>query len=515
MKLVNAVQIAIFFALTGCSVDSVSESDKAEAALNQGDVAAAQIHIRNALQGDATNQAMVFLNARIALEAGNPEMAKTELRKLLDDPQYAPRAAPLLAKALLMLGQGREALQVLGDDKPASDLAYAGAVSAHLLQGQSDRANALLDEGLAAFPKSPDLLVLDGTRALQNGNRILAQAQAARAVKLAPKDINALLFAGRVAMLQRKLPEAVRQFDAVLALRPQHQTALLGKAAIAYDQGKTAEARSMLQSASDQLGGGSKPINFFLAQLAFDAGDSDKANQLLQGMSDLKDFPAAGMLAGLVAAKRGQNEQAIALLRRFLSAGGEDGRARFTLASTLQKVGLSKEAWSVLQPLADAANANGATLQLATQLTQSLSLPSFAAYQARAAALAQGDPLARDMLEADKAIRGGDWARAEAIYATLLRAHPATTNIILLNNAASVLIEQERAAEAIPLARRAIALAPKDPIVLDTLGWALFKSGGSLAEARSLVQKAAQTMPGNREISEHVLATSNAKMTAQ
>ena len=107
MKLVNAVQIAIFFALAGCSVDSVSESDKAEAALNQGDVAAAQIHIRNALQGDATNQAMVFLNARIALEAGNPEMAKTELRKLLDDPQYAPRAAPLLAKALLMLGQGQ------------------------------------------------------------------------------------------------------------------------------------------------------------------------------------------------------------------------------------------------------------------------------------------------------------------------------------------------------------------------------------------------------------------------
>lgn len=515
MKLVNAAHFAIFLALAGCSVDSVSESDKAEAALNQGDIAAAQIHIRNAMQGDATNQAMVFLNARIALEAGNPELAKTEFRKLLNDPQYASRAAPLLAKALLMLGQGREALQVLGDGKPASDLAYAEAVSAHLLQGQSDRANALLDEGLAAFPKSPDLLVLDGTRALQNGNRNLAQAQAARAVGLAPKDINALLFAARVAMLQRKFPEAMRQFDAVLALRPQHQTALLGKAAIAYDQGKTAEARSMLQSASDQMGGGSRPINFFLAQLAFDAGDSDKANQLLQGMSDLRDFPAAGMLAGLVAAKRGQDEQAIALLRRFLSAGGEDGRARFTLAATLQKVGSAKEAWSVLQPLADAANANGATLQLAAQLTKSLSLPSFAAYQARAASLAQGDPLARDMLEADKAIRGGDWARAEGIYAGLLRAHPATTNVILLNNAASVLIEQDRAAEAVPLARRAIALAPKDPIVLDTLGWALFKSGGSVAEARALVQQAAQNMPGNREISEHVLAMRNASLAGQ
>ena len=515
MKLVNAAHIAIFLAVAGCSVDSVSESDKAEAAFNKGDIAAAQIHIRNAMQGDAPNQAMVFLNARIALEAGNPELAKTEFRKVLNDAQYAKRAAPLLAKALLMLGEGREALQALGDGKPASDLAYAVAVSAYLLQGQSDRANALLDQGMAAFPKSPDLLALDGTRALQSGNRNHAQAQAARAVELAPNNINALLFSGRLAMLERKFPEAMRRFDAVLALRPRHQTALLGKAAIAYDQGKYTEAKSLLQSASDQLGGRSRPINYFLAQLAFDAGETDKANDILQKISDLEDFPAAAMLAGLVAAKRGQNEQAIDLLRRFLSTGGEDGRARFTLASTLQKVGSPKEAWLVLQPLADAANANGATLQLATQLAQSLNLPSSSAYQARAAALVQGDPLAREMLEADKAIRGGDWARAERIYAGLLRTHPSTTNVILLNNAASVLIEQERASEAIPLARRAITLAPKDPIVLDTLGWALFKSGGSLAEAKSLVRQAAKTMPGNQEISEHVLAMANGTADAQ
>lgn len=515
MKLVNATLTAVFLLLAGCSEDSVPESDKAEAALNQGDIAGAQIHIRNAMKEGSANQALIFLNARIALEAGNPELAKAEFRKLLNDQQYGPRAVPLLAKALLMLGQGREALQVLGDGKPASDLAYAGAVSAHLLQGQSDRANSLLDEGLAAYPKSPDLLVLDGTRALQNGNSRQAQAQAARAVELAPKDIGALLFAGRVAMQQRNFAEAVRRFDAVLALRPQHQTALLGKAAIAYDQGKHAEAETMLKNAADQLGGGSRPINFFLAQLAFDAGDTDKANQILQGMSDLNDFPPAAMLSGLVAAKRGQNEQAIALLRRFIATGGEDGRARFVLATALQKIGSTQEAWKVLQPLADAANANEDTLRLATQLAGALNLPAAAVYQARGATLAKGDPLARDMIAADKAIRSGDWTQAEKTYAGLLRANPATTNVILLNNAASVLIEQGRAAEAVPLARRAMALAPKDPIITDTLGWALFKSGGSLVEAKTLIQKAAQTMPGNPEISEHYRAMATATVAAR
>ena len=515
MKMVNVALLAIILATAGCSGDSVPESDKAEAALNKGDIAGAQIHIKNAMNAEVSNQALIFLNARIALEAGNPELAKTEFRKLFNDPQYTERATPLLAKALLMLGQGREALQVLGDGKPTSDLAYAGAVSANLLQGKSDRAEKLLDEGLATYPKSPDLLVLDGTRALQNGDLSKAQAQAARAVELAPKDIGALLFAGRVAMQQRNFVEAISRFDAVLARRPQHQTALLGKAAIVYDQGKPAEAQAMLKDAANQLGGGSRPINFFLAQLAYDAGDTEKANQILQGMSDLKDFPAAGMLAGLVAAKRGQNEQAIALLRRFIASGGEDGRARFVLATALHKVGSAQEAWTVLQPLADAANANGETLRLATQLASALQLPAAASYQTRGAAAAQGDPLAHDMLAADKAIRSGNWAQAEKTYAALLRAHPSTTNVILLNNTASVLIEQGRAIEAVPIARRALALAPKDPIVIDTLGWALHKSGGSAAEAKALVQQAAQIMPGNPEISEHYRAMVYATVAAR
>jgi len=515
MKLVNAALLAIFLATAGCAGDSVPESDKAEAALNKGDIAAAQIHIRNALKAGPANQALVFLNGRIALEAGNPELAKAEFRKLLSDAQYGPRATPMLAKALLMLGQGREALQVLGEGKPSSDQAYAVAVAAHLLQGQSDRANSLLDEGLITYPKSPDLIVLDGTRALQNGKIDQAQAQAARALELAPSDINALLFAGRVAMQQRNFAEAVRRFDAVLALRPKHQTALLGKAAIAYDQGKRAEAEAMLKDAADQLGGGSRAINFFLAQLAYDAGDTDKANQILQSMGELKEFPAAAMLSGLVAAKRGQNELAIAQLRRFLASGGEDGRARFVLAGTLHKIGSTQEAWQVLQPLADAANANNETLRLAALLTGTLKLPAAASYQARGAALAKGDPLAREMLAADQAIRAGDWAKAGTTYAGLLNAHPDTTNVILLNNAASVLIEQGRAAEAVPLARRALALAPKDPIVADTLGWALFKSGGSAEEAKALIQQAVQTMPGNPEIAEHYRAMATTTAAAR
>lgn len=70
----------------------------------------------------------------------------------------------------------------------------------------------------------------------------------------------------------------------------------------------------------------------------------------------------------------------------------------------------------------------------------------------------------------------GEHDRALAVYQRLLKEQP--NNVITLNNAAYLLAEDmNRADEAIPLAQRAVTLAPDNPFVLDTLGWSLFKAG--------------------------------------
>ncbi len=66
--------------------------------------------------------------------------------------------------------------------------------------------------------------------------------------------------------------------------------------------------------------------------------------------------------------------------------------------------------------------------------------------------------------------------QAFAVYKQMLQRQP--NNLVTLNNAAYLLAEDlGRADEAVPLAQRAAKLAPDNSLVLDTLGWTLFKAG--------------------------------------
>ena len=106
------------------------------------------------------------------------------------------------------------------------------------------------------------------------------------------------------------------------------------------------------------------------------------------------------------------------------------------------------------------------------------------------------------MREAGAAINAGDWEKADAIYAPLINGM-GQNNPALLNNAAAVKTQLGQHDEAVALARRALAEAPSSPEIMDTLGWALWKKGGNVAEARSLLQKAVEGAPSNREIGDH------------
>ncbi|MEL7519672.1 MAG: tetratricopeptide repeat protein, partial [Pseudomonadota bacterium] len=110
--------------------------------------------------------------------------------------------------------------------------------------------------------------------------------------------------------------------------------------------------------------------------------------------------------------------------------------------------------------------------------------------------------LTKQLRAAGVAIRAGDWTKADGIYAPLVDGAGAN-DAVLLNNAAAVKSELGDHAAAIALGRRALAIAPESPQVLDTLGWALWREGKSVQEARDLLTKAAKFAPSNPEIAEH------------
>jgi tetratricopeptide (TPR) repeat protein len=504
MKMVNCALAAIFLATGACSGQTVPEKDTILESLNDGDLAAARIQIKSALTANPGDPELHFLNARIALETGNAELAKSELKPLLQNAKFAQQAKTLLGQAFLMLGNPQMALDTLGAEPYDSGTAFAVAVDAHTSLGHVDLASGLLAKGLTTFPNSSDLLQVDAQAAIAQGDMARAQASSAKAISVAPHDIHAMVLAGRLALLDGNAAEAEKFFDQALKRNGGERTALLAKAAIAHDRGDRAATEKLLATAANSGTTGSPVALAFMAQMTIEVGNFDKANQILQALPAEFSPPYVAMLRGIVAGARGQNEQAISFLKPFLDQGSENPAARLALSNAFSATGDKRQAWNTLKPLADAANANAKVLDLAGQLTSALNLPEAAGYRARQQAAMQPDPLAKDMTAADRAISSGDWKAADAIYQRLLQQAPATTNVVLLNNAANARLRMGDMAAAVGIARQALAAAPNDPIVNDTLGWCLFKQAGATPEVVTLMRKAYAAQPGNAEIRDHL-----------
>jgi tetratricopeptide (TPR) repeat protein len=77
-------------------------------------------------------------------------------------------------------------------------------------------------------------------------------------------------------------------------------------------------------------------------------------------------------------------------------------------------------------------------------------------------------------------------------------------NANALNSLGFIYAEEKRdLQEAISLCRQAVDANPRNPAYLDSLGWALFRSGEHM-EARGCFRKALDLAPGNKEIATHM-----------
>ncbi|WP_106640821.1 tetratricopeptide repeat protein [Allosphingosinicella vermicomposti] len=100
------------------------------------------------------------------------------------------------------------------------------------------------------------------------------------------------------------------------------------------------------------------------------------------------------------------------------------------------------------------------------------------------------------------AMQSERWAEAAALYEELRGR--GDNSAATLNNLAYSYAAIGKYDAAIPLARQALAGVPNDPAALDTLGWALVKSGRDKAEGLRLLEKAAALSPADEAIAAHV-----------
>ncbi|HYW15096.1 MAG TPA: tetratricopeptide repeat protein [Allosphingosinicella sp.] len=95
------------------------------------------------------------------------------------------------------------------------------------------------------------------------------------------------------------------------------------------------------------------------------------------------------------------------------------------------------------------------------------------------------------------------WPEAIANYEAV-RKRLGDNDATLLNNLAWAYAETGDYDRAIPLAQRAVALEPRNPVTADTLGWVLFRSGKDRVRGVALLEQAARGAPTDEDIKAHL-----------
>ncbi len=475
----------------------------AVAAIEQQDYRSARIHLMSALRENSSDPEANYLYAKTLIELGDGVTARASLQKIADNPEFKERVIPLQARAHIFMGEPDKALELAAN--PSGE--YVGelyAVKTLALIGleRKDEAGQVLDQGLRAVPDSVELRWIKGNRDLEIGNIDGALLSAKKALDLDSDSAEALLLSGRIHLAKSKGEEALEYFSKVRKIRPDLTTAEFLRGAVMKDLGKREEARHCFKTVLTESP--NHPwATFFMAEMDFEDGKSSEAFDRLQGTkADLTVVPPALRLGGILEIHRGNHEQAISKLKKYLAQNPADAESIMALARAYASAGNDGQAFRTMVPLLQSVTAPADALKLGAELARKANDPAATELAQRAATL-ENDPAKNMLFKAEHAIISQEWTQAEKIYAKLLSKDSAQ-KVMFLNNAAMVQLNLGKAEQAIKLAQQAHKLASDNPLVQDTLGWVLLQTRANPAKALELIQQAAATMPDNGEIHWHL-----------
>jgi len=459
--------------------------------------------LAQALAENPGDTALRLQLAETQLMIGDGVGAQATLAGLPQDMLDNGQPAALMGHAALLQERPEDALawaQKAGADHPLGSWVKAGVL---LATGKQDEAFVIIDAALLAHPDEPRLLALRGEMALVRGQIEAARSFADRALAAEPTSLAALMLAGRVSVLSQDWAQAERHYSQAARQHGGVIGPLLALAATQADAGNVEAARASLVQLR-QLAPDHPLALFFEAKLAFIEGDLDGAHaRLQQGEADLRKVPAAQLLRGEIAHLLGHQESAISALAPFMRDNPLHLQGALVLAQSYVATGDKAKALAVLKRPAERAAAGPELLALASRLAQETG--SSDPYAARVAAGAPPDDATARLVAADRAIDAGDHKAAYEAYAGLIK-DGMGTNALVLNNGALMALNVGNKADALSFARRAHALTPDDPAVIDTLGWVLLETGENKAEALTLLRRAHQLRPANLEFRWHYAA---------
>lgn len=501
---VAAAALGAALALAACSASPETLLSRAEAAYATHDFKAAQLHLAEVLKARPADPAALLLHARTSLALGDGTGARASLNALPASARPSDFAL-LQGEAALLRQNAEEALAVVARDRSAE--AWRIRAQAALLKGNDADAASAFAAGQRAGGPQVRLLADQARWLLHKGDLASARPLIARALAGDPASLDANLVDARLAVAGGDLARALSVYDKIAKAWPGNLAALVGKAGVLGDLGRTRDMKDVLAQA-DKAGVNSADLVWLQARAAAADGNWKAARDLLQANEAvLADRSEAQILYAQVLVKLGQPEQARARLQRLQRLlTGDPGNAalRRALAEAAMAARDPAGAVEALRPLASRPDAAAADLRLLAEAARQAGDPE-APRLARRAQFPAAQELARLLAQADTAMKARNWGNAIAAYEQIM-ALTDGRNPLVLNNLAYAQDQLGNAPVALDYAIRALAAAPSNPSVMDTAGWLMVRTGKDKARGLALLQQAAAKAPANATIRQHLAA---------
>jgi cellulose synthase operon protein C len=261
---------------------------------------------------------------------------------------------------------------------------------------------------------------------------------------------------------------------------------------------------------------------YLQAVLAARAGKWDLSRTIFYRADDRLDgIAGTALLRALQMLQAGANDRAIAQLRPLLDAQPDNLKVRRLLGLALWRSGSGADAIDILQPLA--ARSDSYALAISGRAWEAQGNRAAAAEALDRAARAGAGDLDGAMLAAldkflttnpanaaaqraaaDRALSRGEWDAAAAIYASLAT-RLGNRDPLRLVNAGWAEIGRQQPDAALAFGKRAYALAPMNPLATASYG-AFLARAGRAAEAVPLLEKAVAMVPSDPRLAQELAA---------
>lgn len=293
--------------------------------LQKKDNAAAIIELKNALQEQNNLPEARLLLGQVLLDNGDPVGAEAELRKAREANYKPDEVSPLLARAWLLQGQARKAIEAFDQVQLETPTAQADLLTTLAMawrsEGKQENFRKRLQTALQLQPNYAPALIERARLKAADRQFDDAVVELDQLLRREPKNAQALKLRGDVLVYGlAKRDEALGAYRAAIEADPKYLDGHSALVRMLQADGKVQEAGQALEKLAALAP--SHPVTLYLqTQMAVQKQDfklaREKAQQLLKRTPD---SPTANEIAGVIELQTGSVVQAQAMLGKALQA---------------------------------------------------------------------------------------------------------------------------------------------------------------------------------------------------